>query len=163
MLKPLDIAVLGWVRTVPGAMPWTQIEVASGLGVSQSSVHRAMRQLERSELLTKDPRPFRDLVVHAIRHVYPPSLGARARGLPTAWAHPVVAAHLQVSEALVWPYDEGGEVGPSLVPLHPCVPGAAERAPAFHELMAIIDVFRVGRVRDREVATERLEALLGGS
>lgn len=160
MLKPIDLTVLAYVRSECRESSWTQVQVASGLGIAQSSVHRALQQLDASALMTNDVRPFRDLVVHAVRHVYPPVLGAPVRGIPTAWAHPSIAQDIHAAQALVWPSDQGRSYGPSLEPLHRCVPVAALGRPAFHELMALIDVFRVGRVRERALATRRLDELL---
>lgn len=160
MLKPIDLTVLAYLRSVHRDGAWTQVEVASALGIAQSSVHRALQQLEASELLTEDMRPFRNLIVHAVRYVYPPVLGAPARGIPTAWAHPSIAKDIHVAEGLVWPTDQGTSYGPSLEPLHLSVPGAALQRPSFYELMALIDVFRAGRVRERALATRRLDGLL---
>lgn len=159
MLRPIDLTVLAFLRSEYSDSSWTQMDVAVGLGIAQSSVHRALRQLEHSALL-QDVRPFRELLVHAVRHVYPPELGAPARGVLTAHAHPSIAAEIQAGSALVWPLDAGEDFGPSIEPLHACVPGAALRHPRFYELMAIVDVLRVGRVRERQVATRRLDELL---
>jgi hypothetical protein len=160
MLKPIDLTVLAYLRSVHRDAPWTQVQIASGLGISQSSVHRALHQLEASALLGQDDRPFRDVVVYAVRHVYPTVIGASARGIPTAWAHPSIAEHIHASGGPVWPTDEGDAQGPSVEPLHPCVPAAARGRPAFHELMALVDVLRVGRVRERVLATRRLDEVL---
>lgn len=86
MLKPLDIVVLAELSLrAPGA-PWTQATLATKLGLSQPSIHRSLAQLERSGLW-KGPlvqrSGFRDLVMHGIRYVYPPELGAPTRGLAT--------------------------------------------------------------------------------
>jgi len=160
MLKPIDLTVLAYLRSVHREFPWTQAQIAGGLGVSQSSVHRALHQLEASALLGRDDRPFRDLVVYAVRHVYPVAVGASARGVATGWAHPSIAAHIHVAEALVWPSDAGDAHGPSVEPLHPCVPAAARRSVRFYEVMALIDVFRLGRARERALATRRLDEIL---
>lgn len=46
------------------------------------------------------------------------------------------------------------------MPLHPTVPRVALLDESFHELMALIDVFRVGRARERQLAERRLTTLL---
>jgi len=160
MLRPLDLTVLAFLRSVLRDRPWTQMDVAAGLGVSQSSVHRALQQLEASRLLGDDDRRLRDLLVHAVAHVYPPQLGPPARGVPTSHSHPTLAGTIRSSDAIVWPHDGGDSMGVALDPLHPCVPAAALRAPAFHELMALIDALRLGRARERALATQRLDDML---
>jgi len=71
-----------------------------------------------------------------------------------------VAEHIAVAEDVVWPSDSGEAYGVSLLPLHSCVPVASLRRATFHELMALIDVLRVGRVRERQLATRRIDQLL---
>ena len=161
MLKPIDLTVLAFLRTELRDTTWTQMQVASGLQISQSAVHRALQQLKVSGLMGRHDRSFRDLLVHAVRHVYPPVLGAPTRGVPTAGGHPALTGYLPHTEALIWPRSAGDEHGTALAPLHPCVPAAAHHHPRFYELMALIDVLRVGRVRERATATWRLDAMLG--
>lgn len=160
MLKPLDLTVLAYLRTELRGSSWTQAQVAAGLGISQSSVHRALQQLDASALLGEDDRPLRDLLVVAVRHVYPPVLGAPTRGLVTGWSHPSIAEHIHAPTALVWPTDDGETHGLSLAPLHPSVPGTSRRSPPFHEFMALLDVFRVGKVRERTHALQCVNTLL---
>jgi hypothetical protein len=45
-------------------------------------------------------------------------------------------------------------------PLHPFAPKAAFLDPKLHALLALIDTFRVGRARDRQVAAAQLRELL---
>ena len=160
MLKPIDLTVLAYLRTELRESSYTQVEVAAGLGISQSSVHRALQQLEHSLLLSSDDRPFRDVLVYAVQRVYPASIGAPSRGVATAWAHPSITEHIHAADTLVWPTDEGDALGPSLEPLHPCVPAAARNFERFYEAMALIDVLRVGRVRERALAIRRLDEIL---
>lgn len=163
MLKPFDVVVLAWlVADAPEAS--TQTRIAAGLGVAQSSVHRALAQLDASRLVLggkPERRAFRELAVHAVRYVYPPVLGAPSRGIPTAHASPGLAPLLVAEQPLVWPLDGAPSFGPALEPLHPCVPKAAARSAGFHDLMGVVDALRVGRARERAAAEKRLDVLLG--
>ena len=47
-----------------------------------------------------------------------------------------------------------------MLPLHPCVPGAALRDALLYELLALFDALRVGRARERGMAATRLQALI---
>ena len=164
MLKPVDLTVLTFLVAADLGADWTQQAIASGLGISQSSVHRALVQLRRSGLMVADePQvvPLRDLLVHAVRHVYPAQLGEPTRGLPTAWSADVLGVDSpRGGQALVWPLEGATGFGTRVLPLHGCVPEAARRSQPFYELMALIDVMRLGRVRDRAIAVRRLDALL---
>lgn len=162
MLKPVDLTVIAYLATGPSE--WTQTSVAHAMGISQSNVHRALRQLRQSQLLSAEDRPqvrpLRDLVVHAVRHVYPAELGPPLRGVPTAHSAPMLSDMVQSSTVFVWPSDRGSSMGTSVSPLHDRVADIALGNPSFYKLMALIDVFRVGRLRERREAERRLDALL---
>jgi len=157
MLKPVDIVVLSKVLVTPDEH-WNQPSLARELGLPVTNVHRALKQLEQSGLLT-DRRPQRQaffgLVTHAVRHVYPPVMGAPSRGVPTAHLIELVA-----SPGYVWPQDDGRITGTALTPLHASVPFAALRDPQFHNLMSLIDAFRIGRARELTLATQHLRHAL---
>jgi hypothetical protein len=165
MLKPVDLTVLAYLASADLGPRWTQAQLALGLGISQSNVHRALAQLDRSGLLVEGgPRhaALHELIVHAVRYVYPAELGAPARGIATAHTGPTLASQVRSEQPYVWPLDGGSDFGPSVEPLHPCVPAAAAGCAPFYELMALVDVMRVGRAREREIALVRLDELLGG-
>jgi len=158
MLKPIDITVLAWLAAGSKERV-TQSQVSHALGISQSNVHRALRQLHASSLL-RGGRPqllaMSEFLIHGVRYVYPPQLGAPARGVVTAQVGDDVA----IDNPLVWPCEAGTGFGTSLSPLHRSVPTTALANPGFHELMSVIDVFRVGRARERVLAERWLRATL---
>ena len=150
MLRPIDISVLSWLVSA-APKDWTQTQVASALGISKSNVHRALRQLEESRLVrarTPQTTAMFELFTGGLRYVFPAEIGAPARGLITAR----VGDDLADDTPLVWACESGSAVGPTLSPLHPCVPEAALKSPEFHELMSVIDACRVGRARSRVLA-----------
>ena len=165
MLKPLDVVVLCALIARHEARILSQAELARRLNISQASVHRALKQLEASRLWRPADRAVnllaaRELLLYAVRHVYPPELGAPVRGVPS-----VVVGQLESVLELsvvpfVWAYEAGLAFGPSLAPLHACVPAAAVKDRSLHELLALVDALRVGRVRERTAATAALHAIL---
>lgn len=72
-----------------------------------------------------------------------------------------MASAVVADSPYVWPLEDGGGFGTGLAPIHPSVPRAALVDRALYDLMATVDVLRVGRAREREVAEERLAELLG--
>lgn len=95
-----------------------------------------------------------------------PVRGPLARGVPTS-VHASCLANLfppsVASTLVVWPC-EGGELvsGESLVPFYPSVPQAARRDSRLHELLALVDVVRVGSPAERRSAVEMLKDLVVG-
>jgi len=99
-----------------------------------------------------------NLIQHGLAVVFPTRLGEPTRGIPTAWASPMLAGNFQSSglERPVWPDPEGTVRGIAVVPLHPSVPKAAKADPHFYELLALLDAVRIGRARERNLANELL-------
>ncbi len=160
MLKPVDVVVLGKVLVLRD-QPWNQPRLARELGVAQTNIHRSLKQLEQSHLLdskTPQRQAFFEFATHAIKYVYPATLGPISRGVPTGH---LLGSELVTSQGYVWPADSGSGTGTTITPLHACVPGAALRDPQFHHLMSLLDVFRTGRVRELALATKQLSHLLG--
>ena len=165
-LSPLDLVVALGALTLTEGRQWTQAELASRLRVSQPAVHRALRQLTRSQLwspATASPRrqSLFELVVHGVRYVFPAQVGAPSRGVATAHAAKSLEGMLHGDVHYVWPCELGEEAGVSIEPLHRCVPEAALSSPRFHDLLALTDVFRVGRARERRAAATILAGALG--
>jgi len=163
MLKPIDIVVLAELVLRSEDETWTQSELALKLHMSQPSIHRSLRQIEQSGLWRgRQPQraALHRLIVHAVRHVYPAELGAPTRGVPTAHAASGLFTLMSAELPYVWPSEDGDDYGLALTPLHPSVPKVSLEDSAFHELMALIDVFRIGRARERRLAEQRLIVIL---
>lgn len=65
--------------------------------------------------------------------------------------HDIVA-----EDVVVWPSVKGSVVGQSLSPLVPKAAELPERSPNVYGLMTLVDALRVGRIRERRLAAERL-------
>lgn len=163
MLQPLDFYVLVALLALPRGDAWTQAAFAQELGLPQPAMTRSLQRLAEAGLWDRAARAVdvagaEGLLVHAARFLVPPRLGPPARGVPTAHSAPPLASELAANEALVWPDDEGNAMGTSLAPLHPAAPAAARRNARLHEMLALVDALRVGRVRERTLATRLLRA-----
>ena len=77
--------------------------------------------------------------------------------MPTAISAPPLAKVIMSNEKLVWPYAKGTERGLAIEPLYPLLVEACIKNPELHELLALADALRVGRVRERELAKVELE------
>jgi hypothetical protein len=95
-----------------------------------------------------------EFLLHGLRYVFPAVHGPERTGIPTAGAHPEVAAALGADTArlLVWPMEGGTMRGESLVPLFNGLTKVALRDPRLHELLATVDLLRVGTPSQRTIA-----------
>lgn len=102
-----------------------------------------------------------EFALHGAKYAFAPERLPVGPGVPTSHAAPAFAGvFAEGHEPLVWPDAQGMVRGEGLLPLHPCVPGAALRDPALYELLALFDALRAGRARERNMAAARLQKLI---
>ncbi len=83
------------------------------------------------------------------------------RGMPTAHSAPPLSELIQGGqEEFVWPYDHGNMRGQAIDPLYHTVPRAAAEDQCLHRFLSLADALRVGRARERKLATLKLKELL---
>lgn len=163
--KPQDVVVA--LLLVLEEAQRTYAELGRTLGMSASEVHAAVRRLGAARLIepeTRDVRvePLRNFLVHGVPYAFPASQNGITRGMPTAWAAPVLSGKISSSEQLppVWPDPEGTMQGTAVEPLYSSVPGAARRNSALYELLALVDALRIGRARERNIAEKEIAVRL---
>ena len=106
-------------------------------------------------------RHLAEFALHGAKYAFAPERLPLGPGVPTSHAAPAFAGVFAAGhEPLVWPDPHGAVRGEGLLPLHPCVPGAALRDAALYELLALFDALRAGRARERGMAATRLQKLI---
>jgi hypothetical protein len=102
-----------------------------------------------------------EFALHGAKYAFAAERLPVGPGVPTSHAAPAFAGvFAEGHEPLVWPDAHGPVRGEGLLPLHPCVPGAALRDAALYELLALFDALRAGRARERGMASTRLQKLI---
>jgi hypothetical protein len=168
VLKPQDLAVALKLVTLKGRwLPYAAL--GETLRLSRFEAHAAVQRLTAAGLVAQIEGPpqvilaaLRSFVVFGARYAYPPVRGGLTIGVPTAQALPVVRRLISAPDEqfTVWPHREGKVMGQSLLPLYESLPLAAQEAPAFHELLALFDLLRIGQARERALAQKLLERRL---
>lgn len=166
-LLPVDVLVAAKVAAHPEAQPSVR-QLGDELGISKSAVAYSLRRLAELGLVKEDDGRRRvnklalsECLEHAVRWIAPAKIGDYELGLPTAHSSRALSAKLRSDDdPVVMPLPHGPVRGRAVRPLYPVAPQAAARDPKLHELLALIDAFRVGRARDREVAAAELRARL---
>jgi DNA-binding Lrp family transcriptional regulator len=162
MLKGEDVLLL--LKLSDSAPDWTVRTLAEETGIPRSVVHRGLKRLAAAGLLDERRRRVNlsqaeELLIHAVKYMFPAALEGESRGVPTAWAAEPLASHIASPPsalAPVWPDAKGRHRGLVVRPLHDAVPEAARRDPQLGERMALVDALRLGDVRIRGVAAELL-------
>ena len=162
MLRPQDIVVL-LDLVVSDSPSRKQQEIARAIGLSQGEVHNCLRRCAEAGLYDPESRQVMrhallELLVHGLKYFMPAVLGGAARGVPTGWAAPPLAAEIVSApeDRPVWPHPDGHARGQALEPIYHSAPDAALANPELYELLALIDAIRIGRARERKRAAEIL-------
>ncbi|HYW85650.1 MAG TPA: hypothetical protein VFB30_20530, partial [Spirochaetia bacterium] len=108
---------------------------------------------------------FCDLLVHAVPRIFYAVRGGLEVGMPTGIHAPVFRDHLKIAKDVgsttilptVWRSCGGLVRGESISPLYTSAPEAASKDPTLYEILALIDVVRIGDTRSRNIAVSMLE------
>jgi hypothetical protein len=170
LLKPQDVVAAVWVG-LRGQGGWSFQDLASGLGISASQVHQAVRSALKAELLrpqlpTLDRLPvvpvmanLLEFLIHGVRYAFPPVRAGLTRGIPTSFAAPVFGGRIKGDPLPVWPHPFGKVRGEAFSPLYKTVPEMALRDPLLYDAFALIDAIRGGAARERAHAIAQLPRL----
>lgn len=163
--KPQDVVVA--LRLCLHEARQSYADLGRELGMSASEAHASVVRLGNARLIdseTKEIRrePLRHFLVHGVPYAFPAKTKEVTRGVPTAWAAPILSDRFGHSEQLppVWPDLEGQIQGLAVQPLYRSVPGAARRNPELYDLLALIDALRLGRARERSIAEQEIRKRL---
>jgi DNA-binding Lrp family transcriptional regulator len=142
-----------------------QSELARLLSVPRSRVSESVRRLERNGLYSRPLRRLRsarlhDFLVHGLPWLFPAEPGEVVLGMPTSHAGPVLDEMIAASQAYVWPDEEGSVAGRAVTPVHPRAVDVARALPGAYALLSLADAMRVGRVREKRIATDHLAQML---
>jgi len=164
-MKPQDIMVA--LKLCSSKAPSSFAALGKSLGMSASEVHAAVLRLKESKLV--DPvskqvyrERLQNIIVPGVPYAFPVAAKELTRGLPTAWAAPVMKDSIAYDpmSAPVWPSPEGVVKGVAVKPLYSSAVKASNNDSELYDLLALVDAIRLGRVRERKIAEEELEKRL---
>lgn len=171
MLKSQDCIVLVKLLAHPG-VEWSQRALAKMLCISLAEVNAGIKRLGEAGLLRKDKQgklfpnidAAAEFLVSSIKFFFPGKLGEYTRGVPTGIAAPLFHDKIALGNdpIPVWPDAIGEKRGVALAPIHPSIPKALRENPdqPFYELLVLVDVIRLGRARERNIAATILKERL---
>lgn len=160
-MRPQDVAILIKIVSL-GAEPWQLSSLAHALSISISEVSESLNRSKLAKLIDYDKKKINrqnllELIEHGIKYVFPQQPGATVRGIPTAHSHPFIKKHVISDINFVWPDSKGELFGQLIEPFYPKQIHAAKVDDNFYKLMSLIDVIRVGKIRETKFALAELK------
>jgi biotin operon repressor len=151
--------------------PYSVRSLEALLGISKTEINASIKRSLSSGLAIKDRdsgranpnrRNLNNFIVHGMKFVFPAKPGAMTRGIPTAFAAPMLKG-LLVSGGeyiYVWPFAGGSDMGQSVTPLFRSVPEAVQKDDGLYEYLSLVDAIRLGNQREAGLAGDRLSKRL---
>ncbi|MFY7879962.1 MAG: hypothetical protein ACOVP6_07820 [Lacibacter sp.] len=160
-MRPQDIAILVKIISFRDEA-WQLSTLSSSLFISISEVSESLNRSRIAKLIDYEKKKINrqnliEFLEHGIKYVFPQQPGSMIRGIPTAHSHPFVKNYFTSELNFVWPDPKGAMMGLLIEPLYPKQIHAVKTDNNFYKLMALIDVIRVGKVRETKFAITELK------
>lgn len=148
-----------------GSRNWYNKDLANDLSLSTAEVSNSLQRCALSGLVDTDKKKVRrqsllEFLIYGIQYVFPARPGNVSRGIPTAHSHPYMRSIISSEQTYVWPDAESDEKGLSVQPLYPGVVSAVRKDEKLYLMLALVDVLRMGKTREKEAAIAKLKELL---
>ncbi|MGM9859574.1 MAG: hypothetical protein ACI31C_02340 [Muribaculaceae bacterium] len=140
--------------------------MAKELGISASEVSESLERSRIARLIDSRKQrvnilALQEFIVHGLKYIFPAYPQSKVRGIATAISAPPMNQLIQSGkEVYVWRDSKGDLRGESITPLYKTVPMAVKVDTTLYKLLALTDVFRMGRAREIEIAKNELSAIL---
>ena len=161
-MRPQDVAIL--LKIISKAeIVWQNKDLAAELFISPSEVSESLNRSAIAGLIDSQFRRkvYRqnlfEFIEHGLHYVFPSTPGSLVNGMPTAHSHPFMQTKFQSELNYVWPDARGTVLGLSIEPLYSNQIKAARTDDALYLMLALIDVIRVGRIREMKLALVELK------
>ncbi|MCH7535792.1 MAG: hypothetical protein IH948_08650 [Bacteroidetes bacterium] len=161
-MKPQDVVLLLKIICNDNNA-WGQKPMAVDLGMSQSEISESVARSKYAGLLDGSGKKvmrmaLMDFLQYGIKYAFPQKPGPIVRGIPTAHSMEPLVSEIESEEHFVWPSPKGELRGQSIAPLYSSVIVAVQNDNNLHELLALVDAIRVGKVREQNMAIDILRS-----
>ncbi len=163
-MRPQDIVLLLKIVAL-GKKQWQNKDLAQSLFISGSEVSEALNRNHLAGLIDFNKKRVNrmglfEFLEHGLHYVFPQAPGAMVNGIPTAHGHPFMKSSFDSDLIYVWPDFSGEMRGFAIEPLYPNQVKAVKEDEELYKLLALVDVIRVGRTRELEVAIAELRKII---
>jgi hypothetical protein len=162
-MRPQDIVILLKI-IAKGDKPWQNKDLAAELYISPSEISESLYRSSVAGLIDADQRKkvyrlsLMEFLEHGLHYVFPALPGTMVNGKYTAHSHDFMQKKFRIDTLhYVWPSAKSKVRGLSIEPLYKQQVKAAEGDNDLYLMLALLDVIRVGRVREIKAAIDELK------
>ena len=160
-MRPQDIVILLKLLTIPEP-EWQYRDLAASLYLSLSEISESLQRSHIAGLVDETKRKVNrqslmEFIRYGLPYVFPQVPGTMVTGIPTAHSYPSYSKIFASDMKFVWPDMNGDTRGLAIQPLYPSLVKAVKKDELLYKLLAAIDMIRVGRAREINLAIEELQ------
>ena len=160
-MRPQDVAILLKIVSM-GAKSWQLVGLANSLKISISEISESLNRSRLAGLIDYNKKKINrqnllEFLEHGVRYVFPQQPGSMVRGIPTAHSHSVMKKVFISEMNYVWPDNKGEAMGLMIEPFYKKQVEAVKEDQEYYRLLALVDVIRVGKVREIKYAVNELK------
>lgn len=162
--RPQDVLILlKIISCINHNKTWNIVSLTRDLFISQSEISESLSRSVYSNLISYDKKEVQgnalfEFVVHGIKYAFPTRPGYLGIGIGTAHSAPPLSNSFRTEENYIWEFAAGNMRGQVIEPLYKTVPKAVLLDNTLYELLALTDALRVGKAREKNIATDILQS-----
>ena len=163
-MKNQDILILLGILTWKGSKR-TYEKLSESVGVAKTPTVHAVQRLIDARLYNENLGivnipATKEFLIHGAKYFFPHPIivdnVTEVQGFVTGISHPIFEGKINSLKKFVWPSAKGNEKGLPIKPLYRSIPDVCFTNMELLELLALIDVLRIGRIREVELAEKIL-------
>jgi len=158
-MRPHDIVVL--LKMIATQQDMLFKDLSQELFISPSEISESLQRSRSAGLINYSKNQVNrqslfEFLEFGFKYVFPAQLGTINIGIPTSTGHEFMRRHFSLEAYYVWPDFNGTQKGTSVEPLYSNQVKAIQKDPLLYEMLALMDVLRLEKVREVNYAKEQL-------
>ncbi len=163
-MRPQDVAILLKIISI-GDEHWQLVGLSNSLRISISEISESLNRSWLAGLIDYNKKKVNrqnllEFLEHGVRYVFPQQPGSMVRGIPTAHSHPNMKKKFISEMNYVWPDNKGEVMGLMIEPFYKKQVEAVKEDQEYYKLLALVDLIRVGKVREFKYAVNELKKII---
>ena len=136
--------------------------LAQELYLSTAEISNSLMRNANAGLLDMENKKVRsaallEVLRYGVPYFFSQVPGGISRGMPTAHSHDYFKDKIISNEIYVWPDAESSVHGFCINPLYSGAINAAKKDCMLYLYLSLVDVLRIGKAREKEIAIEKLK------
>jgi predicted transcriptional regulator len=163
-MRPQDIVILMKILILKDSK-WQMRTLAESLNLSISEISESLHRSHIAGLVDVNKKnvfrmSFMEFIEFGFKYVFPQIPGSLVTGIATAHSHEFFKEKIISEINFVWPDNDGDVRGLAILPLYKSITKVVLKDKVLYNLLACLDILRVGKVREKKMALKILKEFI---